>query len=130
MTRRTAIAETNAFLERFITYRSVFQEYFKTMHLIESGEVLKYETYQRLTNNFLLNVKIYNRVCWDFIEKQQLVESKVHKNLDNYFIKLVKSVQCMNPTDNQLDHKSLKKSQIEIDRAGHDFVTALSSNLG
>lgn len=126
-TNRTAITEHNDFLERFLTYQTVFQEFFKTMDLIERGEVLKYETYPRLTNNFLLNLKIYSHQCVHFIEKYSLTNTEFERTLNNYFLALITSLRCID--SNSLNRNKMQLAKREINDSSQKFITALINNL-
>ncbi|WP_300559294.1 hypothetical protein [Companilactobacillus sp.] len=128
-TDKTAISRHNIFLEKFLTYRVVFQEYFKTMDLIERGEVLKYETYSRLANNFLLNVKIYSHICKSFIEKQNLQGSAMEVKLNGYLADLVQGVDCLDTDQNLLDRSKMKLASARIQQSEREFINTIRSSL-
>ncbi|MCH4008200.1 hypothetical protein [Companilactobacillus sp.] len=128
-TDKTAILRHNIFLEKFLTYRVVFQEYFKTMDLIERGEVLKYETYSRLANNFLLNVKIYSHICKSFIEKQNLQGSAMEVKLNGYLADLVQGVDCLDTDQNLLDRSKMKLASARIQQSEREFINTIGSSL-
>ncbi|WP_125768099.1 hypothetical protein [Companilactobacillus furfuricola] len=128
-TGRTAILHRNDFLERFLTYNTVFQEFFKTMDLIDRGEALKYETYDRLINNFLLNLKIYGVHCSSFLEKEQLTNTLFEEKLNLYFIELVESLKCLDTKNNQLDRSKMQLAQQKISDSGRAFVQIIDHNI-
>lgn len=128
-TGRTAIFNRNDFLERFLTYNTVFQEFFKTMDLIDRGEALKYETYDRLINNFLLNLKIYGIHCSSFLEKEQLTNTLFEEKLNLYFIELVESLECLDTKNNLLDRSKMRLSQQRISESGRAFVQIIDHNI-
>lgn len=128
-TDKTAILRHNIFLEKFLTYRVVFQEYFKTMDLIERVEVLKYETYSRLANNFLLNVKIYSHICTSFIEKQNLQGSAMEAKLNGYLANLVKGMDCLDTDQNLLDRSKMNLASARIQQSEREFINTIGSSL-
>lgn len=128
-TGRTAILERNVFLERFLTYRVVFREYFKTMDLIARGEALKHETYTRLADNFLINVKNYSQLCLSFIHKHQLRDTIVEEHLDNYFIELIEGLKCMDLNNNELNRSQMQLAQQRIDNSEKEFVNTIAVGL-
>lgn len=128
-TGKTAILERSIFLERFLTYRVVFEEYFKTMSLIDRGEVLKYETYERLTDNFLINLKKYIRLGASYIEKYQLQNTKMEHSLNQYFVELVNSLNCMNLSNNELDRHEMKNAKVRISQSENQVVKTFGAGL-
>lgn len=128
-TGRTAIIQRNAFLERFLTYQTVFQEYFKTMDLIDRGEALKYETYDRLVGNFLLNLKIYGIHCASFLEKEHLTNTLFEEKLNLYFIELVESLKCIDTHHNLLDRRQMRAAQQRISDSGRAFIQTIDHNI-
>ncbi|MFD1471227.1 hypothetical protein [Companilactobacillus mishanensis] len=129
MTNKTAILERNVFLERFVTYREVFSEYYKTMSLIDRGEALTYETYSRLTDNFLLNVKNFVKLCESFIEKHNLQNSRIERSLNNYFINLIESLKCMDLDKNTFDKGYLKTAKCKVIKSENSFVKSIGIDL-
>ncbi|AKP66627.1 hypothetical protein [Companilactobacillus ginsenosidimutans] len=124
-TGKTAVLDTSVFFERFLTYRVVFNEYFKTMELIERGETLKHETYSRLADNFLLNVKKYNLFCQSFIKKYKLTNTKIEEKLDNYFSELISSLKCIDENTNQLNKSQMRLAQQRIQSTENEFVNSM-----
>lgn len=124
-TGKTAINESNILLERFLTYRIVFKEYFKTMDLIERGEALKYETYTRLADNFLVNVKNYSRLCVSYIEKYRLQNSPLEKKLNVYFASLISGLKCLDLEHNTLNRQKMHAAQKKIMESEKDFISTM-----
>lgn len=128
-TGKTAILERSIFLERFLTYRVVFEEYFKTMSLIDRGEVLKYETYERLTDNFLINLKKYIKLGTSYIDKYQLQNTTMEHSLNQYYVDLINSLNCMNLTNNVLDHYEMKAAKERISQSEIQVVKNFGAGL-
>lgn len=125
-TNRYEILETNVLLERFLTYREVFTEYFKTMKVIERGEALRYETYARLTDNYLINIHQFIKVCNSYITKYNLEESAIADKLNNYFVDLIGAINCLDIEQNLIDHLSLEQSKSQIKTREEEFISTIN----
>jgi len=125
LTSKYRVFETNVLLERFLTYREVFTEYFKTMKVIERGEALRYETYSRLADNYLENVHRFIEVCNSYITKYHLEETIVVDSLDNYFIDLINGINCLNLDEDVVDHLVLEESKRKIQSREVQFVDSI-----
>ena len=125
-TNKYRILETNVLLERFLTYREVFTEYFKTMKIIERGEALRYETYARLTDNYISNIHRFIRLCNSYITKYQLEDSLIAQSLDNYFIDLIDAINCLDTEHNLLDRLSLEASKAKIQSHEVEFMNTIN----
>ncbi|MFC6322437.1 hypothetical protein [Companilactobacillus baiquanensis] len=122
---RSQVLETNVFVERFLTYREVFVEYFKTMSLIERGEALTHENYSRLTHNYVINVKRFSQLCNSYITKYHLEGSKVDQTLNNYFIELINGLECMDEKHNVLNKELSNKAQDKIKKCEFNFMETI-----
>lgn len=123
---KVQLLETNVFVERFLTYREVFVEYFKTMNLIERGEALTHENYSRLTHNYVRNVKRFSMLCESYITKYHLEGSKIDQTLNNYFIELINGLECMDEKKNVLNKELSSKAQQKIKSCESSFMETIS----
>jgi len=126
MTSRYRILETNVLLERFVTYNEVFSEYLKTIKIIERGEALRYETYGRLIDNYIRNVKQFIQLCNSYLAKYKLENSLVAEKLNNYFLDLIGAISCMDPESETVDHGSLALAQSRIKKRQTEFVDSIN----
>ena len=126
MTSKYRVLETNVLLERFLTYREVFTEYFKTVKVIERGEALRYETYSRLTDNYISNIHRFMKLCDSYITKYNLRGSLVEGSLDKYFVNLIEALNCLDCEQDVVDHSSLEQSKDKIAISEKEFVKTIS----
>lgn len=124
------VLETNVLLERFLTYREVFTEYFKTMKIIERGEALRYETYSRLTDNYLSNIHRFVKLCNSYITKYNLEDSVMASSLNAYFMDLIDAINCLNCDTDEIDHLSLARSKKIIEQREQDFMKTVGYTFG
>lgn len=125
-TSKYRILETNVLLERFATYSEVFTEYFKTMKVIERGEALRYETYSRLTDNYISNIHRFIKLCNSYVIKYHLEDSVMADKLNNYFIDLIDALNCLDVDNEVVDHLSWSQSQIKIKQAQDEFMGTIN----
>lgn len=123
--KRTHVIETNVFVERFLTYREVFVEYFKTMNLIDRGETLTYETYSRLADNYIYNVKRFIKLGNSYVGKYHLEKTKLRSDLDNYFIELITALKCLNYDENSFDKQTSVKALKDIKESEYRFMETI-----
>lgn len=126
MISKYRILETNVLLERFITYNEVFTEYFKTIKVIERGEALRYETYSRLTDNYISNIKRFIQLCNSYLSKYNLENSTIAEKLNNYFIELINAINCLDGEKNTVDHLELAESRSRIKTSQEEFVNSIN----
>ncbi|KRK64699.1 hypothetical protein FC72_GL001939 [Companilactobacillus tucceti DSM 20183] len=127
---RGQLLETNVFVERFLTYREVFVEYFKTMNLIERGEALTHENYSRLTYNYVINVKRFSQLCNSYITKYHLESSKLDQTLNSYFIELINGLDCMDQKHNVLNRELSIEAQQKIKNCESKFMETIGKYIG
>jgi len=120
------ILETNILLERFLTYREVFTEYFKTMKIIERGEALRYETYSRLTDNYLYNINRFVKFCDSYITKYDLENSSIADSMNKYFMDLIDAINCLDIERDLIDHSSLEQSKSKIHTREVEFMNTIN----
>jgi len=126
---KNQLLETNVFVERFLTYREVYVEYFKTMSLIERGEALTHENYSRLTHNYVTNVKRFSLLCNSYITKYKLEDSKIDKTLNSYFIELISGLECMDEKQNILNRDLSTKAQQKIKNCELNFMETIGKYI-
>ena len=119
------LLETNVLLDRFLTYREVFSEHFKTMKVIERGEALRYETYSRLADNYISNVHRFIKLCEDYIEKYHLENSQLTDRLNDYLMEVIDAISCLDTDHNVIDHSKLEKSKQKIHQKELEFMNAI-----
>lgn len=120
------VLETNVLLERFLTYREVFTEYFKTMKVIERGEALRYETYTRLTDNYISNIHRFMKLCDSYITKYDLRGTLIEGSLDEYFVNLIDALKCLDYDQDMVNHLSLEHSKVKIADSEKEFLKTIS----
>lgn len=125
-TSRYRILETNVLLERFVTYNEVFSEYFKTIKVIERGEALRYETYSRLTDNYISNIKRFIQLCNSYLTKYHLENTTIAEKLSNYFVELINAINCLDSEQNIVDHLELAESRERIRMTQDEFVNTIN----
>ncbi len=125
LTSKYRVFETNVLLERFLTYREVFTEYFKTMKVIERGEALRYETYSRLADNYMSNVHRFIELCNSYITKYNLEETVIVDSLDNYLVELISALNCLNYDQDLIDHLRLEESKQKIQSSEVQFMDTI-----
>ena len=125
-TSRYRILETNVLLERFATYNEVFSEYFKTIKVIERGEALRYETYSRLTDNYISNIKRFIQLCNSYLTKYHLENTTIAEKLNNYFVELINAINCLDSEQNIVDHLELAESRERIKMTQDEFVNTIN----
>lgn len=126
---RTHVLETNVFVERFLTYRDVFVEYFKTMNLIERGEALTYENYSRLADNYVYNIKNFIKLGNSYISKYNLEDSKVYDSLNNYFVALIDALNYLDYENNVVNKLQVAKARSVIRDREMDFMNEVHSYI-
>ncbi|APX72766.1 hypothetical protein M5C72_06585 [Companilactobacillus allii] len=126
----THILETNVFVERFLTYRDVFVEYFKTMNLIERGEALTYETYSRLADNYVINIKRFIKLGNSYISKYHLEETEFYDSLNNYFVALIDALNYLDYENNMVNKPQVAKARAVIRDSEIDFMNEVQSYMG
>ncbi|KRO00482.1 hypothetical protein [Companilactobacillus kimchiensis] len=120
------VLETNVLLESFLTYREVFTEYFKTMKVIERGEALRYETYSRLTDNYMSNIHRFIKVCDSYITKYHFEETVMAESLNKYFVVLIDAINCLDIDSDSIDHLSLEQSKAKIKSSEVEFMNTIN----
>ncbi|WP_099974834.1 hypothetical protein [Lactobacillus terrae] len=120
------IIDANIFLERFLTYRDIFSEYFKTIKVIDSGEALTYENYQRLEDNYIWNVKKLMIFSSSFIHKYNLKGSDIANNLNEYFVVLIDGMQGINFERNTVNYEQIEESKKLIEEKSIKFRESFS----
>ncbi|WP_129044991.1 hypothetical protein [Companilactobacillus metriopterae] len=120
------IIDANIFLERFLTYRDIFSEYFKTIKVIDSGEALTYENYQRLEDNYIWNVKKLMIFSSSFIHKYNLEGSDIANNLNEYFVVLIDGMQGINFEKNTVNYDKIEESKKLIEEKSIKFRESFS----
>ena len=125
-TSKYRLLETNVLLERFVTYSEVFTEYFKTMKIIERGEALRYETYARLTNNYLSNIHNLIKLTNSYITKYHLENSLVADKLNDYFMELIEAINCLDLDTEMIDHISWSQAQSNIKTRQAEFMNSIN----
>lgn len=125
-TNKYRILETGVLLERFVTYNEVFTEYFKTIKIIERGEALRYETYARLTDNYISNIKRFIKLCNSYITKYNLENSMVAERMNNYFIDLINAIGCLDVKHNSIDYSRLENAKSRIRARQDEFVDSIN----
>jgi len=126
MTNRYRVLETNVLLERFLTYREVFTEYFKTIKVIERGEALRYETYSRLTDNYIFNINRFVRFCDSYITKYEIENSSMAESLNYYFMDLIDAINCLDTDRDVIDHPRLELSKSKIKTREVEFMSTIN----
>ncbi|GAB5056903.1 hypothetical protein COSHB9_12910 [Companilactobacillus alimentarius] len=121
------LLETNFLLERFLIYREVFSEHFKTMKVIERGEALRYETYSRLADNYIVNVHQFVRMCNKYLEKYNLENSSLADSLNQYLMEVISAINCLDFDKNLIDHRQLEKAKEKIRSTELQFMSTIGN---
>lgn len=119
------LLETNVLLDRFLTYREVFTEHFKTMKVIERGEALRYETYSRLADNYISNVHRFVKLCEDYITKYNLENSQLTEKLNDYLVEVIDAISCLDTEHNLINHAKLEQDKQRIHQKEIEFMNAI-----
>ena len=119
------LLETNVLLDRFLTYREVFTEHFKTMKVIERGEALRYETYSRLADNYISNVHRFVKLCEDYITKYNLENSQLTEKLNDYLVEVIDAISCLDTEHNLINHAKLGQAKQRIHQKEIEFMNAI-----
>ena len=119
------LLETNVLLDRFLTYREVFTEHFKTMKVIERGEALRYETYSRLADNYISNVHRFIDLCESYITKYHLENSQLTEKLNDYLVEVIDAISCLDTDRNLIDHIKLDQAKRKIRQREMEFMNAI-----
>ncbi|WP_125763211.1 hypothetical protein [Companilactobacillus hulinensis] len=127
---RTHVLETNVFVERFLTYRDVFVEYFKTMNLIERGEALTYETYSRLADNYVYNIKRFIKLGNSYVSKYHLENTKFYDSLNNYFVALIDALNYLDYEQNVVNKPQVAQARAVIRDREANFMNEVQSYIG
>ncbi|TGD23069.1 hypothetical protein EGT49_06960 [Companilactobacillus suantsaicola] len=122
---RYNLIETNILLDRFLTYREVFTEYFKTIKVIERGEALRYETYSRLVENYMINVHQFIKLCNSYVVKYHLEKSFLAEALNNYFVSIISALDCLDIDNNLVDHRRLEAAKKKIHASEEKFMKSI-----